>query len=149
MAILPVRVEQRSIGRKNMLQKRGAVHVLFQKYFRPAAVATAALLLVAAAASADDNNKGGSGKKRQAIEPAVRLLSTVAIPVSNINTTSGAMYSFDISWVDQATGNYYLADRSNKAVDAVSAETFVTQIFPTNGHAAFAGFTPCSPPRRG
>jgi hypothetical protein len=66
--------------------------------------------------------------------------------VSNLNTTSGALYSFDISWVDQSTGVYYLADRSNKAVDALSSESVVTQIFPNNGHAAFAGFTPCSPP---
>jgi hypothetical protein len=131
---------------EDMPQKQSALHAEVRKYFGPAALATVALSLVAATALADDNNNGGNGKKRQAIEPAVRLLSTVPVPVSNINTTSGAMYSFDISWVDQATGNYYLADRSNKAVDAVSAETFVTQIFPTTGHAAFAGFTPCSPP---
>ena len=56
------------------------------------------------------------------------------------------MYSFDISYVDQATGTYYLADRSNKAVDRVSAESIVTQIFPNNGHAPFAGFSACVPP---
>src|SRR5437588_4004034 len=128
-----------------MLQEHITLYALLKKYLVSLALATVALSLVAATATADDNNKGGNAKK-QAIEPAVRLLKTVAIPVSNINTTSSAMYSFDISWVDQVTGNYYLADRSNKAVDAVSAETFVTQIFPNNGHAAFAGFTPCSPP---
>ena len=52
------------------------------------------------------------------------------------------MYSFDISFVDQATGTYYLADRSNKAVDVVSAELIVTQIIPNNGHAPFAGISP-------
>jgi len=52
------------------------------------------------------------------------------------------MYSFDISWVDRATGAYYLADRSNKAVDVVVAETFVRQLA-----GGFAGFTPCSPAR--
>src|SRR5437588_7467147 len=127
-----------------MLQEHITLYALLKKYLVSLALATVALSLVAATATADDNNKGGNAKK-QAIEPAVRLLKTVAIPVSNINTTSSAMYSFDISWVDQVTGNYYLADRSNKAVDAVSAETFVTQIFPTNGHAPFAGFVPCSP----
>jgi hypothetical protein len=54
------------------------------------------------------------------------------------------MYSFDISYVDQATGDYFLADRSNLAVQHVSAESIVTQIRPTGAHAPFAGFTPCS-----
>jgi hypothetical protein len=44
------------------------------------------------------------------------------------------------------TGTYYLADRSNQAVDVVAAETVVTQIVPDSGHAPFTGFTPCSPP---
>ncbi len=78
-------------------------------------------------------------------EPAVHLLSSVPVPVAAGNT-SGGMYSFDISFVDQATGTYYLADRSNKAVDAVVAESIVTQIVPNNGHAPFAGFTACVPP---
>src|SRR5262249_32526283 len=38
------------------------------------------------------------------------------------------------------------ADRNNFAVDVLSAESIVTQIFPNNGHPGFAGFTPCSPP---
>lgn len=75
---------------------------------------------------------------------AVKLLSTVAVPVSATNQTPG-MYSFDISWVDQTTGDYYLADRSNQAVDVVAAETIVTQLVPDSGHAPFAGFTPCVP----
>jgi hypothetical protein len=54
------------------------------------------------------------------------------------------MYSFDISFIDQATQTYYLADRSNQAVDVVVAETFVTQV--TGG---FAGFTPCADPNAG
>jgi len=81
-----------------------------------------------------------AGKK---VEPAVRLLSSVPIPVTDDNTTNG-MYSFDISYVDQATGVYFLADRSNKAVESVTAESIVTQIRPTGaGHPPFAGFTPC------
>lgn len=71
---------------------------------------------------------------------ALRLLMLVPVPVSSLNTTAGAMYSFDISYVDQATQTYYLADRSNKAVDVVDAETgqFIRQIF-----ANFNGFTAC------
>jgi hypothetical protein len=82
-------------------------------------------------------------ERRVSRNETVRLLKTIPVPVSPLNSTAGALYSFDISWVDQSTGTYYLADRSNKAVDAVEAETFVTQIFPNNGHGPFAGFTPC------
>ena len=83
------------------------------------------------------NKKGEAGSDR-----ALRLLTLTPVPVSNVNTTGGAMYSFDISFVDQATQTYYLSDRSNKAVDVVDAKTgqFVTQIF-----GNFKGFTPCSP----
>lgn len=131
-----------------MLRERRPLCAFPTKSFRVLAsvVVALVLLLVASAASADDNNRGSKGKPQRSLEPAVRLLSSVAVPPSAINTTSNAMYSFDISYVDQSTGVYYLADRSNKAVDALSAESIVTQIFPNNGHAAFAGFTPCSPP---
>jgi hypothetical protein len=59
----------------------------------------------------------------------VRLLSTIPVPVATTNTTGG-MYAFDISFVDQSNQRYYLADRSNAAVDVVNAKTdkFVTQI---------------------
>ena len=77
-------------------------------------------------------------KVHHPVHPATRLLTTVGIPVSGANTTGG-MYSFDISWVDRATGAYYLADRSNKAVDVVVAERFVAQVA-----GGFAGFTPCA-----
>jgi hypothetical protein len=86
------------------------------------------------------------GPRSVRAEGPVRLLKTIPVPVSAANTTAGALYSFDISWVDQATDTYYLADRSNKAVDLVEAETAVTQLAPNNGFAPFAGFTPCTPP---
>ena len=62
---------------------------------------------------------------------AVRLLATVPVP-------GVKMKSFDISWVDADTQLYYLADRSNAAVDVVDAKTnaFVKQI-----HGGFAGFS--------
>ena len=54
---------------------------------------------------------------------AVRLLSTIPIP-------GAALHGFDISWVDADTQRYYLADRSNSAVDVVDAKngTFLKQI---------------------
>jgi len=50
------------------------------------------------------------------------------------------MYVFDISFVDQTTQTYYLADRSNAVVDVVDARTnqLVSQISAT---PAFKGFT--------
>jgi len=81
-------------------------------------------------------------------EPALRLLNSVEIPVSAMNPLAGkpgaGTYSFDISFVDQSDGTYYLADRFNFAVDALFAESISKQIFPNNGHAPFAGFTPCA-----
>src|SRR5215471_7607718 len=118
---------------------------MLRKYFWSLALAAAAALCLGGVALADSNNKGNQGKKKQSpIEPAVPLLRSVQIPVSALSTTHGT-FSFDISTVDQSTGTYYLADRSNKAVDAVAGESVVTQIFPNNGHAPFAGFTPCVP----
>jgi hypothetical protein len=105
------------------------------------ALAVAPLVVAGSAGAAD------GGKK---VEPALRLLSSVPIPVSAMNPLAGTpeagTYSFDISFVDQSDGTYYLADRNNFAVDAMFAESIVKQIVPNNGHAPFAGFTPCSPP---
>src|SRR5882672_826804 len=110
---------------------------MLRKSFWSSALTIAGGLLLAGTAS------WAAGKK---FEPAVRLIDSMAVPVATGNTTKG-MYSFDISYVDQSTGTYYLADRSNKAVDALAAGgSIVTQFFPNNGHAAFAGFVPCSPP---
>jgi len=98
-------------------------------------LATAALLLVGNTGFAADNKSNEAGDDR-----AVRLLKTIPVPVSKDNNTAGGLYSFDISWVDQATETYYLGDRSNKRVDIVDAKTgkFLTQI---NASPSFAGFT--------
>jgi hypothetical protein len=105
-----------------VLKKRSISHALIRKYYGPAIVAAAFLF-------------AGNASWAASSEPPLRLLSSVPIPGSG-------MFSFDISFVDQATGVYYLADRSNKSVDVVSAESIVTQIFPNNGHAPFAGVSP-------
>src|SRR5215831_17909164 len=54
---------------------------------------------------------------------SVKLLKTIPIPGTTANTTNGKLYSFDISFVDDQTQTYYLADRSNVAVDVVDAKT--------------------------
>ena len=101
------------------------------------------LLLGTGSGRADDRQDRDNGR----VKGPVKLLKTIQVPVSAVNGTAGALYSFDISFVDAATQTYYLADRSNKAVDVVNAktDTFVTQIFPNNGRVPFAGFVPCSP----
>jgi hypothetical protein len=71
---------------------------------------------------------------------AVGLLTTVPIPGTKANTTGGNMYVFDISFVDQTTQTYYLADRSNAVVDVVDARTN-TLISQISAKPAFTGFT--------
>src|SRR5438477_9824715 len=69
----------------------------------------------------------------------LRLVTLAPIPAASNNSTGGALYSFDISYVDPSTGNYYLADRSNRVVDFVdSIGRYVTGI---PASPAFAGFT--------
>jgi hypothetical protein len=69
---------------------------------------------------------------------AVSLQATVPIPGTGPNTTAGRMFVFDISWVDQASQIYYLADRSNAVVDMVDATTN-TLLAQLDG--GFRGFT--------
>jgi len=70
----------------------------------------------------DSENEGKNQREGQN-DRAVRLFGTVAIRPTAANTTADGLYSFDISWVDQATQTYYIADRSNKAVDIVDSKT--------------------------
>ena len=65
------------------------------------------------------------------------LLTTIGIPTTGSNTTGGRLTSFDISYFDGNTQNYYLADRSNNTVDVLSAATnsLVTQF----GTGTFSG----------
>src|SRR3954462_14115698 len=115
MAVLPFQVEQRSFGRKDMLQKHGMLCALFRRHFAPLTFATVALLSVGNATWADDFNRGRKGNEA-GDDRASRLIKTIPVPVTPANTTGGAMYSFDISWIDQARQLYFLADRSNKTV---------------------------------
>jgi hypothetical protein len=61
----------------------------------------------------------------------VTLLATVPTP-------GAPLLAFDISWLEPATQTYYLADRSNAAIDVVDARhnRFLRQI-----HAGFRGFS--------
>src|SRR3979490_3234965 len=102
-------------------------------------------LLIGNAALAE---QGGAGKGEAGGDRALRLKTLAPVPASKTNNTAGAMYSFDISFVDQKTQTYYLADRSNAAVDVVDAKTgkFVKQISATPPFAGFTGTTATSGP---
>src|SRR5215831_21189696 len=126
-----------------MLQEHSTLRAGLRLYCRPSAVTAAIVAAVLSAGSAGWAQDSAKAKKKAPAEPAVHFLSSVQVPVTDGNTTNG-MYSFDISYVDQSTGVYFLADRSNLAVESLAAESVLTQIRPNNGHAPFAGFTPCA-----
>jgi len=82
-------------------------------------------------------NPGGEIRGFVVASPTSAQLSLLkTIP---INGTAGSpntqMFSFDISWVDPTTGLFFLADRSNAAVDVVDTKT--DTLFGQIGGAAF------------
>ncbi len=109
-----------------MLQLPNLLHQVLRKYFRYSALVAVALTLLLV------GNADGS---------ALRLLKTVPIPGTGANTTNGKLYSFDISFVDPSTQTYYLADRSNVAVDVVDANT-AALIGQISVNPPFAGVVP-------
>ena len=123
-----------------MRQEDSTLCVFLKRYTKFSVLAAAALVLAGSAVWADSS----VGTKN---DRAARLLVTVRVPPTTTNTTANALYSFDISWVDQPSRLYFLADRSNKVVDVVdtSANILVEQLAPGPGFAPFAGFTACVP----
>ena len=112
-----------------MLQEHSILYRPLKRYLWCSALAAAGLLLA------------GNASWAASPEPPLRLLNSVPIPISPTNTGTGT-FSFDISFVDQSDGTYYLADRNNQAVDALFGEQIVKQIVPSAGHAPFAGISP-------
>ena len=104
------------------------------------AAAVTAVLPVGNTAWAQGKSEG------KADRGAVRLLTTVPIPGTTANTTGGNMYVFDISWVDQGTHTYYIADRSNAVVDIVDTKTNTLLFQLTGGFKGFTGTNGTSGP---
>src|SRR6266851_4399699 len=104
-----------------MLREHSAPQAVF-RFSRLAAVVVSALLVAGIVTGAQSEEKHGNFP--------LNLFKTIPIPGTIANQTNGNMYSFDISWVDQARQVYYLADRSNAVVDVIDAKTaaFVGQI---------------------
>jgi hypothetical protein len=120
-----------------MLQENsilGAVRRQFRPLASTAAI-VAAVLLAGSAAWAQDSTT----TTKKSAEKAVRLLFTIPVPVAPTNTTGG-LYGYDISWVDQTNQTYYLGDRSNASVDAVDAKTG-TFLMHITASPPFAGAT--------
>src|SRR5271166_7185600 len=100
-----------SAREEGMLARTGSLCIAAKRYWRSSVLAAAALTLLPLGSAA-------WGQAADPNAPALRLINTIPI-----NGTAGnratKMYSFDISWVDQVTGLFYLADRSNAAVDVI------------------------------
>src|SRR5713226_5479746 len=116
-------------------------------WLRSLVAASAALPMLLGSAVLTEGNAANS--------PALRLLSIIPIPVTPGNP-NGGMYTFDISWVDPNNGLYYLADRSNRALDVIDttgaftggkADSFFGQIGGSGvGFTGFTGSNPASGP---
>ena len=103
-----------------MFQRIGFFCDLLRRHRRVSAFMAAvapALMLVGTSAWA----QGAQGAAAETLG-AVSLLFTIPVPPAATNTTGG-MYGFDISFVDQSSQTYYLGDRSNAGVDVVNAAT--------------------------
>ena len=101
------------------------------------------LVLGNTAAAGDDHGSTVYHHIGTVTEPAV---AAIAAGITPTNPT-GRFASFDISWVDSAHGVYYLADRSNNAVDVIDTTdgSFVHFL----GQGAFAGVVSGTPNRSG
>jgi hypothetical protein len=116
-----------------------------REYLRAAVLAAAIAsvgMFTADPSAADSKGESKGGPKN---DRATRLLATVPIPTTASNTTNG-MYVFDISWVDQASRTYYLADRSNAVVDIVDTQTNALLLQLTGGFKGFTGTNGTSGP---
>ena len=105
----------------------------------PLSLVAAGIILISGNLAWADHNEGKNDR-------AVRLLTTVPIPGTAANGTGGKMYVFDISWVDQASRHYYLADRSNAVVDIVDTKTNTLLSQLAGGFKGFTGSNATSGP---
>src|ERR1700680_4837437 len=109
------------------------LHFALRRYWRLWTWAVAAILALHVGGNAAWAQEGHADRG------AVRLLETVPFPGTAANTTGGKMYVFDISWVDQGSQTYYLADRSNAVIDIVDAKTDTLLAQLSGGFKGFTG----------
>ena len=65
----------------------------------------------------------GLGAGPAVADPMLTIQKFLPVPADAANNQGGAFTAFDISFVDPATGDYYVADRSNASVDIYSGST--------------------------
>ena len=123
-----------------MLPERSSLHALLTTYLRPAVLAAATLLMVGNAAWADKEKEKNSGP--------VKLLTTIPIPPTAANVGKN-LYSYDISFVDQKTETYYLADRSSNASDTESFEIADVKVRVFGDSALVTGISKITERRQG
>src|SRR2546425_12612133 len=78
-----------------------------------------------------------------------RLRATIEIPLADKTVNPLQVFRFfDISWVDEPTERYFIADRSNAGVDIIDAETntWVHRIGGFSGQKFTATRAPHNPP---
>ena len=132
-----------------MRVRSGSLCTVARKFWRASVLTTAAAgsLLLGNAAWAQSEETSEPA-------PALRLINVIPIN-GTAASPSTKLYSFDISFVDPTPfpghpdGLYYLADRSNAALDVIdiATETLFGQIGGSGpGQANFTGFTACVPP---
>ena len=80
---------------------------------------------------------GLSARAKPAAKKPVKLLGGILLP--------GNPLRFDISWVDQARGRYYLAESGNAAVDVIDAENDLYLGRITGFHGLGLQDDPCGP----
>jgi hypothetical protein len=109
-----VRIGNQRAGGEGMLATTEGLCTATKRFWRSAvwATVTAAVLLIGSAAWAQQQTAGDPNA------PALRLIKLIPI-----NGTAASprtqMFSFDISWWDPTTGLFFLADRSNAALDVI------------------------------
>src|SRR5580704_7702866 len=125
-----------NLGRReeeDMTHTRKTLHVVLRRYWGLWTLAVGAILALHVSGNAAWAQEGAADRG------AVRLFETVPIPGTAVNTTGGKMYVFDISWVDQGSQTYYLADRSNAVIDIVDAKTDTLLAQLSGGFKGFTG----------
>jgi hypothetical protein len=122
---------------EDMLQKLSILSAALRKYFRTSALTAAGSALLLA---------GGPAAAEQPPDEMFAPTKAITLP-SPQNITN-----FDNSFVDPVIGQYFLADRTNKAVDVVDTDTdtarntLATQLKATPPFAGFTGSNNTSGP---
>jgi hypothetical protein len=82
---------------------------------------------------------------QSAVQNAPKIVGKRVALLTGIYVPGGPITRFDISWVDQTTGRYFLAEASNSAVDIVDAENsrYLGRI--TGFHGVGLPDDPCGP----